>query len=196
MKTFLTEKQIVDFVKEGNRIVPAEDYKRLAKIGLNLTGLREENARTYYEHHKAVMVTLPKTDLFRKEWDAERHSWMYRMTNPEIMKAYMQAKGLTAEWHFVSDKRWTQLHDFAIQFGATAKTFIANGGDYHGVISKLGKKYADKDAIRNSQLVKAAVDELFKGLDTKDRVKLTRRLTQYATKPEMSADDFNNLIYG
>jgi len=150
LKSYLTDHQIAELVREANAICTQYDFARLKAI--------------------------------TKKYGVSQISHL-------LKKADTQDEQI-----FLSDPKWTNLQSFCKRISCPPNTFIENGGDYFGFISKLGKKYADPDAIKQGVEIKQFVDYIFQGKSVGQKLDIANAIKVCITK-QVSYDEFHNLIF-
>ena len=207
-KTYLTERQIAELVKEGNSILTQSDFSKLhsigKKYGIELIFGKQANVELWYNKIKELLSVEPRNGKFILATERNHYPGFASSTNPECVKEYIKYLNIwDSEYVFLCSKKWDDLQTFATYhcggfgidtFGG-ATIYIKNGGDYYGHISKHGKKFCDPEALKRSTELKKTIDSLFKGMEAPEKMHIANIIMQYASTIDMNADDFHNALF-
>jgi len=207
MKTFKTEAEIIDLVREGNSIVSPSDFSKLAKIGkkyeTELIFGKVPNVQLWYSKIVEQLQAEPRNSKFIKQLEERTFPRQADINSPEVIQEYIKYLGIyESEYLFLCSKMWDELHRFSthtlgsygIDTTGGATIFLKNGGDYYGYISQYSKKHCEPSALKQSTELRKTIDAMFKGLETPEKLHLANVIQQYASG-EMDADLFHNTLF-
>lgn len=206
-KTYLTERQIAEIVKQGNDILKSTDFAKLKaigkKYGIELIYGKEANFKLWYNKVIEELKALPRDHVFHKDLEYIYSPGFINILNPDYIKAYLKyAKVWETEYMFLLSPKWDELQTFATSYARDfgidtfggATIYIKNGGDYYSHISKHGKKFCDPEALKRSGELRKIIDSLFKGMEANEKMHVSNVIMQYASS-EMNADEFHNALF-
>ena len=206
MKTYKSEFEIVELVREGNSIVSSSDFSRLTKIGkkwgLQLAYDKLTNIQLWWGAVKAKYEALPADDAFKIRALNGLIPGLTAHQETNIMLAYIKQLDLEDEYNFLCSKKWDDLQFFStytlgshgIDTTGGATIFIKNGGDYYGYISQYSKKQCDPAALKRSADLKKTIDTIFKGLEPFEKLRVANLILQCAST-DMDPDEFHNTLF-
>ena len=207
-KTYLTDRQMAELVKEGNSIVSQSDFAKVKSIekkyDIRLIYPKQANVQLWYNKIAELLQAEPSTSKFMVQQEEQKAYPLpvYR-SDPKIISNYIKYLGIwDSEYVFLCSQRWDELQEFAVHrlgnlgvdtFGG-ATIYLKNGGDYYGHISKHGKKFCDPESLKQSSELKKTIDALFAGMETPEKMHTTNIIMEYVST-DMSSDEFHNALF-
>jgi hypothetical protein len=202
-KMYLMDETISSAATTLEQLLPDSRKKQIIKLAnkrklyfYNKT--KQQNIQLFWDQEKAEMDALKDSHPFKKRL-VDNHVWSQRFDAKYVLE-FMDATGTREDYNTLCSWDPRELTFFLSHLSQEydlpeLSIYDLFYQDAKAYLSQFSKKYADKDAIKHTEKIKAALDTLFADVSQDEKYRIMQCVNLYLHGKETDFDLFHSILH-